>query len=223
MFEDRKDWAQRRRNNLIMTGAAALLGLLLLIWRPDGDWVRPAGFGIVGGVSAGVMFHFTLFRVPRDLAPAQIVQIEQTTLRDARRVMLWSWVIGILWTAAWLLAGVDTGLGMSLGGIAFLISLPLCLLAQPAFWRDLRRDGMGVWHGRLNDEATRAFRARADVAAMRTGLSLALILSALSLWGIWPLAGHEVGLLTAGAMVLAQFTRRWQLERRAEGKAGGDD
>ena len=216
MFENQQDWARRRRVNLIMIAAAALIGLGLLIWRPEGDWAILLGFGMVGGIATGVMFHFTLFRAPRDLAPAQIARIEATSLRDARRVMIWAWAISILWAASWLTMGVDIGLALPLGGFPFLLSLLVSALALPAFIRDLRRDGMGVFNARLNDETTRAFRARADAAAMQAGLVTALWLSALTLWGLWPLAGHEVGFLTAGAMVLTQLTRRWQLERAAE-------
>ena len=216
MFEDRKDWARRRRVNLMLTGAAALLGLALLIWRPEGDLARNLGFFAIGAVSVGVMFHVTLFRAPRDVTPAQIDRIEASTLQDARRVMLWAWAIGILWTASWLTAGVDPGLGLPLGGLLFLISLVICLIALPVFMRDLRRDGLGVFNARLDDETTRAFRIRADAAAMQAGLITALWLSALSVLELWPLAGHELGFLTAGAMVLTQLTRRWQLERAAE-------
>jgi len=215
MFDNQQDWTWRFRLNLIVTAGFAVLALVLLFWRPEADWGRTLGHVSVGGVGAGIGLHLALFRRPRAIDPAQLRRIEATALRDARQVMLWAWAIAILWTGSWLMAGIDSGLGLPVGGLLFVLSLPLLLFALPVFWRDLRRDGLGVWHSSLNDEATRQFRTRADSAAMQAGLSVVLILSALSYLGIWPLAGHELGYLTAGAMMLTQITRRWRLERDA--------
>lgn len=229
MFDTKQDWARRRRVNLIVTAGLALLGVVLLVWGPEGARGVQLSSAVLGGIAVGLSLHLVLFRRPAPLDPEALQRIEAGAPADARRVMLWTWAIAILWGASWLTAGIeldrvlgiDPAAGLSLGVVIFLFSLVLMPFAARILWRDLRRDGLGVWHASLNDELTRQFRAQADAAAMQAGLTVALILSALSFLEIWPLAGHELGYLTAGAMALTVVTRRWQLERDAA--AGGDD
>jgi hypothetical protein len=143
MFESQQDWTWRRRLNLIVTAGFAVLALVLLFWRPETDWGRTLGHVSVGGVGVGIGLHLALFRRPRAIDPAQLRRIEATALRDARQVMLWAWAIAILWTGSWLMAGIDSELGLPVGGLLFVLSLPLLLFALPVFWRDLhgfRRD-----------------------------------------------------------------------------------
>lgn len=215
MFDDENDWRRKRLRFILQSAAIALGACLLLVIAPALGLERGALMPFLAGiVGSGLGVGLVVFRRGERLAPETVERIEAAQAGIETRSALAFWASAVLWLGSWLTWDLALGGGWTFGiALLFLGFLPL-LLVWPDLLRSLRRDAQSAWNPALHDERARAVHDRTMASAGLIAFQVALWLSALSLVGIWPLAGHELGLLTGGAFLLAAQTRTALQARR---------
>lgn len=137
--------------------------------------------------------------------------------RAETRKALSFWAAAACWLPAWLTYDVPLAGGWPLGRVLLYLGL---VLGAPgiiaSIWGDTRSI-LAPWRG---SEAERARDMMASATAGTIALQVAIWMSVASLLGLWPLAGHEVGLATVIAFALTEQTRRTLLIRREAARAG---
>lgn len=206
MFDTEKEWRRRGRLQLWVVLLISIAGGVLLFFAPvlgmERETLHPA---IIGAVSGGLFVWLTLFRKPKPAPREDIRLLEATASRDDWVLLTWSWVVIGGAVALWLQLDrlLESALLPWLGFVFILIVFSGLLLTL----RPMRRIRLSRLHPELFDERMRHNQAKANETGMQTGIQAAGLLSLVSLLDIWPLAGHEVGLLVAAAITLGVSTR----------------
>lgn len=207
MPDSETGWRRTRWLNRAFIAA----GLLILVFHRSIDaWLgAPVSVASIGGglAGAGAMFEWTLYRKRRrQPGKAELREIAERQPRTELWLCVLYWVIAALSLAAWLTLDWPYG-ELTVGLTIFAAVFVLLFLSQPLILRSLNILALSRSNPALRDERARENHVKGIEAGFAVGLQTALLLSLVDLLGFVALAGIEVGVLTAVAMMLTATTR----------------
>jgi len=187
-----------------------VIGILILVFHRSIDaYLGPpisiiglgGGLAFVGALNA---WHYRKRR--KQPGKAELREIAERQPAFDLRLCILYWALAALSLAAW--ATYDWPLGeLTLGQTISIAVFALLIVALPFSVKSMNIAALSRSNPALHDERARENRVKGIETGFAAGLQTALLLSLADLLGLLALAGAEVGMLTAAAMVLAAMTR----------------
>jgi|GEM_PF-6753583 len=170
------------------------IGILILVFHRSIDAYLGAPIG-VAGLGSALAFIGALYAWHyRKRRPLEM------------RLCILYWALAALSLAAWATYAWPLG-ALTLGQTISIEVFALLVIALPFSIRSMNIVALSRNNPALHDERARENHVKGIESGFAVGLQTALLLSLAELLGLLALAGAEVGLLTAAAMMLTAMTR----------------
>ncbi|PKQ04554.1 MAG: hypothetical protein CVT72_12090 [Alphaproteobacteria bacterium HGW-Alphaproteobacteria-11] len=186
------------------------IGILILVFHRSIDAYLGAPIGVAGLGSAlafiGALYAWHYRKRRPQPGKAELREIAEDQPRLEMRLCILYWALAALSLAAWATYAWPLG-ALTLGQTISIEVFALLVIALPFSIRSMNIVALSRNNPALHDERARENHVKGIESGFAVGLQTALLLSLAELLGLLALAGAEVGLLTAAAMMLTAMTR----------------
>ncbi|MDP2124152.1 MAG: hypothetical protein Q8J92_07195 [Parvibaculum sp.] len=187
-----------------------VIGILILVFhRSIGAYLgAPIGVAGLGGGLAfvGALFAWHHRKRRKQPGKTELREIAERQPRLEMRLCILFWALAALSLAAWATYDWPLG-GLTLGQTIGIAVFALLIVALPFSVRSMNIAALSRSNPALHDERARENHVKGIESGFAAGLQTALLLSLADLLGLLALAGAEVGVFSAAAMMLTAMTR----------------